>query len=385
MSWEAEYYGRTNFTNLLLETNEAEINIGSEDDLPQEVKDDGTEYISARWTQTINGPGEFRFTCTTDDGMRIKVDGSYVINEWRGQSCTRYTATRTLSSGPHIVIVEWYQGTGGLCATVTIDKLSSAQSEQDIRRAWNTVKSSGGRTTRGGLVPARLFESDDDGNPIYQSPYGVFYCQFNPSTYSISKNSSFTFSGIGDDKNYNVSYEYDSVEPASLSIKELWFDTSEDFNSDGSPVDVRTYTDALSDFADSTAAKYSTNFATYSGATAPPPKVGFLWGPTLFVGVIESLSIKYTLFHPSGTPLRAKCTLQLKEFRLRKSYPSQNPTSGTLEGVRLWHVKQGERLDSIAANVYGKASHWRTIAELNDIVDPLDLEPGQYLQLPAIS
>lgn len=32
-----------------------------------------------------------------------------------------------------------------------------------------------------------------------------------------------------------------------------------------------------------------------------------------FKGVIESLSTKYTMFHPDGTPCRATCTLKIKE------------------------------------------------------------------------
>jgi len=39
------------------------------------------------------------------------------------------------------------------------------------------------------------------------------------------------------------------------------------------------------------------------------------WGDTVksFRCVIESLSIKYTMFSPTGTPLRATCTVKLKE------------------------------------------------------------------------
>ncbi|MET1083816.1 MAG: hypothetical protein ABWY12_12335 [Burkholderiales bacterium] len=47
-----------------------------------------------------------------------------------------------------------------------------------------------------------------------------------------------------------------------------------------------------------------------------PPKVGVTWGSGKlpeFQGVIESLSTKYTMFLPDGTPVRATCHVKIKE------------------------------------------------------------------------
>jgi hypothetical protein len=47
-----------------------------------------------------------------------------------------------------------------------------------------------------------------------------------------------------------------------------------------------------------------------------PPKVQVIWGSNKlpnFVGVIESVSTKYTMFLPDGTPVRATCNVKLKE------------------------------------------------------------------------
>lgn len=45
-----------------------------------------------------------------------------------------------------------------------------------------------------------------------------------------------------------------------------------------------------------------------------PPMVKVSWG-TLpeFKGVLESVSTKYTMFLPNGTPVRATCTVKVKE------------------------------------------------------------------------
>lgn len=46
-----------------------------------------------------------------------------------------------------------------------------------------------------------------------------------------------------------------------------------------------------------------------------PPLVSLLWpgGLPAFIGVVESVSTKYTMFLKSGRPVRATCTVKLKE------------------------------------------------------------------------
>lgn len=49
-----------------------------------------------------------------------------------------------------------------------------------------------------------------------------------------------------------------------------------------------------------------------------PPKVQVIWGNGAlpnFVGVIESVSTKYTMFLPDGKPVRATCSVKLKEAK----------------------------------------------------------------------
>ena len=50
----------------------------------------------------------------------------------------------------------------------------------------------------------------------------------------------------------------------------------------------------------------------------------------------------------------------------------------------MWRVIAGDRLDTIAFEVYGDATKWRTIAAYNRIVNPLKLEPGQQLIIPEL-
>jgi hypothetical protein len=67
---------------------------------------------------TLNA-GTYTFTATADDGIRVWVDGVLIIDAWKNQAATTYTATRTLTAGDHQVKVEYYEASGGAVAKVS--------------------------------------------------------------------------------------------------------------------------------------------------------------------------------------------------------------------------------------------------------------------------
>jgi hypothetical protein len=77
--------------------------------------------FSARWTAGVSfAPGSYTFTATVDDGIRVFVDGSLLIDHWGDQaSPATYTAPTTLSAGVHEVRVEYYKATGEAVAHVS--------------------------------------------------------------------------------------------------------------------------------------------------------------------------------------------------------------------------------------------------------------------------
>jgi hypothetical protein len=81
----------------------------------------GTDNFSARWVKTQNfTAGTHTFTATADDGIRVYLDGTLVIDQWKDQSATTYTASRTVTAGNHEVKVEYYENGGDAVAKVTI-------------------------------------------------------------------------------------------------------------------------------------------------------------------------------------------------------------------------------------------------------------------------
>jgi nucleoid-associated protein YgaU len=93
---------------------------------------------------------------------------------------------------------------------------------------------------------------------------------------------------------------------------------------------------------------------------------------------------KFTLFKPDGTPVRANVQVTFTQHKDLNDYPNQNPTSGGGDIERVWRVIAGDRLDTIAYQVYGDATKWRMIAAYNEIINPLKLIPGQQLIIPEL-
>jgi hypothetical protein len=118
---------------------------------------------------------------------------------------------------------------------------------------------------------------------------------------------------------------------------------------------------------------------------ARPPWVEFHWGKLhSFKAIVESLQLKFTYFASDGMPLRAKADLKLKQWKDEAERPLQNPTSHTPTLDTVHRLAHGETLDRVAAKHYADSTRWRLIAEANNVVDPLALEPGALLVIPEL-
>jgi hypothetical protein len=93
----------------------------------------GSDNFSARWVRTqAFAAGSYTFTATADDGIRVYLDGALVIDQWKDQSATTYTASRPVTAGDHEVKVEYYENGGDAVAKagVTADAASSCPTGQ---------------------------------------------------------------------------------------------------------------------------------------------------------------------------------------------------------------------------------------------------------------
>ncbi len=111
------------------------------------------------------------------------------------------------------------------------------------------------------------------------------------------------------------------------------------------------------------------------------PYLRFQWGESrYFKCVLESYTIKHTLFSKSGAPMRAEVNLTLKE--VLDALPGTNPTSGGQGGEHAHVVRAGDTLHSIATAYYGRPGLWRGLAAFNGIDDPSRLGAGAVVAIP---
>lgn len=200
-------------------------------------------------------------------------------------------------------------------------------------------------------------------------PNGEVVFQYNPTKYSVNKSLQWQ---AGDQKAADAPpLEFVKSQGRKVSM-ELFLDDYEDGK------DVAERVAQLDKFTqvDEGNAK--------DASKGRPPRVMFMWANqhSQFTAVITSLNVTYTLFHESGKPARATVNLSLQEWPDKP--PPTNPTSMGSAGLRTHRVLGGESLDTIAYEELGSATHWRYIAELNNIDNPLAIEPGQYLVIAPL-
>lgn len=81
------------------------------------------ESFSARWRNTFGlAGGAYRITVTSDDGIRVFVDGDLILSEWSDHPAQTYTADVTLAAGSHDFTVEYYENTGYAVARFSLQE-----------------------------------------------------------------------------------------------------------------------------------------------------------------------------------------------------------------------------------------------------------------------
>ena len=85
------------------------------------------DNFSVRWKHTLGfEAGTYRFLASTDDGVRVWVDGTRVIDAWEDQKLPNtYTGDLALAAGQHEIVVEYYEHGGEASAHVWWKPLGS--------------------------------------------------------------------------------------------------------------------------------------------------------------------------------------------------------------------------------------------------------------------
>jgi hypothetical protein len=88
------------------------------------------DNFAVRWTRTLNlNGGRYRFTTTTDDGVRLYVDGAMVMQRWYDMAATTFGVYLDPGAGNHTVRLEYYEHLGNAQAQLSIDRVAVASNK----------------------------------------------------------------------------------------------------------------------------------------------------------------------------------------------------------------------------------------------------------------
>lgn len=118
IGWTGEYFDNVSFDDvprLIRQDEEIDFDWGYGSPARGIVGD----RFSVRWTRTLDfEPGVYRFTASTDDGVRLWVDGRLLIDNWHDQAVTPHSATRYVR-GRTVLKMEYYENRGLAAARLT--------------------------------------------------------------------------------------------------------------------------------------------------------------------------------------------------------------------------------------------------------------------------
>jgi N-acetylmuramoyl-L-alanine amidase len=121
----------------------------------------GSDNFSVRWTGTaaINA-GTYNFVAVADDGIRVWLDNSLIIDAWRDQGPTEYRVNRSVSSGNHTIKVEYYENGGGATAAFRWEATTTKKVVLDPGHGWCSGTPGPNCTIAPGAVGNNMKEKD---------------------------------------------------------------------------------------------------------------------------------------------------------------------------------------------------------------------------------
>jgi len=124
--WRGEYYNNSSLAGTAHTTrDDARLNFdwGYESPLSGINQDE----FSVRWSRSLQLPaGDYRFTVTVDDGVRLIVGDRTLIDFWQAQTATTYSQITYLDGNAVTLRMEYYEETGQAQARLTWSRLETS-------------------------------------------------------------------------------------------------------------------------------------------------------------------------------------------------------------------------------------------------------------------
>jgi hypothetical protein len=121
----------------------------------------------------------------------------------------------------------------------------------------------------------------------------------------------------------------------------------------------------------------------YQGERHRPRPLQLVWGSLVMPVVLSSVSYRFTLFKPDGTPLRAIASCSFCEsVPPALSERKKNPMSPDLTHLR--DVCDGDSLPLLSQEIYGNSELYLEVARANKLVNFRKLKSASRLAFPPL-
>jgi hypothetical protein len=138
-TWQASYWNNVTLSGTAV-LQRAETNLSYDWGTGAPASGVNADYFAARWTRYVDvTPGTYRFTATSDDGVRLWIDNVLIIDQWTEHPAQTYTADHTLDSGHHLFQVEYFEKTG--LATMKLNWHTAANPTANDRQLESRIPS----------------------------------------------------------------------------------------------------------------------------------------------------------------------------------------------------------------------------------------------------
>jgi len=166
--WRGEYYSNMTLSGTpFLVVNERVIDFDWGTGVPASGMPDSE--FSVRWTRTVKlEEGVYRFYTHVDDGVRLWVDETELIDQWHDAAWQTYFGDVDLSSGNHDIRVEYYEHAGHAVIRVWWEVLPSTPTP-------TSTATHGPTHTPLPLTPTPTLTTTPEFNPPL-SPDSVWHC-----------------------------------------------------------------------------------------------------------------------------------------------------------------------------------------------------------------
>ena len=199
-----------------------------------------------------------------------------------------------------------------------------------------------------------------------------FSAMLNPTGYSQSLQVKYSSKAIPGKAEPEVKYSCSM--PETLELDELIIDGTGVLNSstNSNATDVKSQIALLKTVA----------YEAPENDAVERPVVQIIWGTLSFLGRVDNIVVKYTMFKPSGEPLRAKVKLSFSEFQDTEEQAQSNSSTAMSAPTQQVQLTDNKSMPLVCFDVYQDSSQYMNVAKYNDLTSFLDISPGMNLLFP---